>query len=69
MKQQFLVSRMGCGRTQISGKRKSRNGEKNDDITRPLIDWIHNRGSEDPTDTDITNLSHETGLSAEHIKD
>ena len=62
--------KMGCGcRPKSAEKENLGMWEKNDDITRPLIDWIHNRGSEDPTDTDITNLSHETGLSAEHIKD
>ena len=62
--------RMGCGcRPKSAEKENLGMWETNDNITRPLIDWIHNHGSEDPTDTDITNLSHETGLSAEHIKD
>lgn len=62
--------KMGCGCRPRSTKKENLGmWETNDNITRPLIDWIHNHGSEDPTDTDITNLSHETGLSAEHIKD
>ena len=63
---------LGVNATPISTFRMGYPGmwETNDNITRPLIDWKQrNNHSEDPTDTDITNLSHETGLSAEHIKD